>query len=615
SMISNGQVLTLSEWLVTLPVDLLYRNPTLISLQGAVTVFRGDTGQGLKLLDQAVDGLRRVGDPTPLAHTLYRRSTAYRIVGQYRNALHDADEALELLRPENQSNVEYADALLSKGTALYSLGELNEALTLLQRSLLAYQSLGDENTAAKVYIEIGRVAKTLGKYVDAEDAYSRALNHYQSTGNLNWQANLYNNLGVLQHDRSDYAAATSSFEKAIQYARIAGSQRLEAYTLASIGDLYLELDAVQETREAYRQSREISQRIQEKYLLFYLSLMEARIKLREEDWAGAREIIEFAQAQADVQGAEAEKFMYRMEHGRIQLALGKSEDALMDFNESLAFFTHQRYENQIPRARLYAMIAAYVAGEKEVARQHAQLLQPLLAQPEKQKIIIAAGREARASIEELREEPELFSLIQVLLPQVEQHMQGIPGLRRLIRRHAVVVPFAPPKMTIRALGRVQVKISDHVVTSSEWQVQTARDLFFLLLANPKGLTKEQIGEIFWPDSSPSELKLRFKNTIYRLRHAAGKDVIVFLGNEIYLFNREIDYEYDIESFLKEINLAEKADTATKRQKHLASAIHHFGGKFLPDVDEDWVIVERERLAEAYMKAVLQLAEIYLDSKE
>ena len=83
----------------------------------------------------------------------------------------------------------------------------------------------------------------------------------RSTNNFIWQANLYNNLGILQHGRKNYVEATSSFEKAIHYAKIGGSPRLEAYTLTSIGDLYQELDAHQETFEAYRQAREIAQRI------------------------------------------------------------------------------------------------------------------------------------------------------------------------------------------------------------------------------------------------------------------------------------------------------------------------------------------------------------------
>ncbi len=56
--------------------------------------------------------------------------------------------------------------------------------------------------------------------------------------------------------------------------------------------------------------------------------------------------------------------------------------------------------------------------------------------------------------------------------------------------------------------------------------------------------------IFWPEASPEEAKFRFKNTVYRLRRAVGKDSIL-LEQDFYRFNNKMDYEYDVELFLKE----------------------------------------------------------------
>ena len=126
--------------------------------------------------------------------------------------------------------------------------------------------------------------------------------------------------------------------------------------------------------------------------------------------------------------------------------------------------------------------------------------------------------------------------------------------RRRIRKEATIIPFAPAKIEIRAFGRTEVIVKDRILTISDWKTQMSRDLFFLFLAHPEGLTKEEVGEIMWPDLSSAELKLRFKNAIYRMRHAIGSEVVHFQDN-YYQFNRSIDYEYDVQSFLNASNSA------------------------------------------------------------
>jgi two-component SAPR family response regulator len=243
------------------------------------------------------------------------------------------------------------------------------------------------------------------------------------------------------------------------------------------------------------------------------------------------------------------------------------------------------------------------------------LLLTALDAPEQRRQLIQAGREVIATLALAGAEGARKALPAALLTQVEDYSNSISSARRLVRRHAGVVPFAPPKMIIRTMGKVQVKVADRVITSSDWQVQTARDLFLLLLAHPEGLTKEAIGEIFWPDSTISELKLRFKNTIYRLRHGAGKDAILFEGESRYLFNRTMDYEYDVESYLKEISLAERADTTEKRVAHYQNALRLYRGDYLPDLDESWVIAERERLFQSYIDVLLKLANMAMNNQK
>jgi len=92
-----------------------------------------------------------------------------------------------------------------------------------------------------------------------------------------------------------------------------------------------------------------------------------------------------------------------------------------------------------------------------------------------------------------------------------------------------------------------VKIGEHEVSNQEWQSLAALELLVLIINSESDYSKDQIFELLWPQVSPNDLPLRFKNTLYRLRRVVGKDAIILMNNR-YFFNRSLDYEYDVESF-------------------------------------------------------------------
>jgi two-component SAPR family response regulator len=233
---------------------------------------------------------------------------------------------------------------------------------------------------------------------------------------------------------------------------------------------------------------------------------------------------------------------------------------------------------------------------------------------ERRTCLVAWAREVIPQLHLLQKSPFTTPVVADLAAQVEQFGKDLALLRTQVRRRASVVPFAPPRMFIRALGRIEVKIADRLVTGFDWQTQTARDLLFFILSHPEGLTKEMIGLVFWQDASPAELRLRFKNVVYRLRHAAGRDVIVY-QDEYYRFNSAIDYEYDVEIFQKEAAQIQQVEDIQLKIQHSKAAIQAYRGPYLPEVEETWVIMERERLYQIYMDTLLKLAGYYLETRQ
>jgi LuxR family maltose regulon positive regulatory protein len=230
---------------------------------------------------------------------------------------------------------------------------------------------------------------------------------------------------------------------------------------------------------------------------------------------------------------------------------------------------------------------------------------------------VVASREIKPLLEKVRKTPEISQQVSGLLKEIDAFERKIPTLRRRMRRKVSVVPFAPPKLTIQALGKAVVTLDGLPIANPEWQTQRrVRDLFFYMLTYSEGITKEKIGVIFWPDSSAAQLKLQFKNTIYRLRCALGKDVILFDENQNrYRFNRDLDYDYDVEEFQKQLRQVQSETEPEKQIAGYRAIIRLYKGYYLPDNEETWVLPERERLHRNYINAILKLAEIYLGISE
>lgn len=185
-----------------------------------------------------------------------------------------------------------------------------------------------------------------------------------------------------------------------------------------------------------------------------------------------------------------------------------------------------------------------------------------------------------------------------------------PDIRKTLKRQNTVIQFTSYQVTIRSLGKMQVRIGDHVVNTSDWKSPAARDLFFYLLAHPNGATKEEIGEVFWPDSTPEELRLRFKNTVYRLRRAVGNDAVLY-EDDVYQFNHSIDYDYDVEHFQREISMAQSTDEVELQIKHYKSAASIYQGEFLTKADQNWIHSQREQYQRQFIAGTLKLANLLM----
>lgn len=610
-LIVKGRLQTLSAWLDTLPAEILSARPFIISLQGAVAGMTGNSSLAISLYNQAIEAMQLPEDRQYLARALAWRAVTHRLAGNLAVSMADSRESLGLIDNDPELVKVKAENLRCIGLCLSKQGKLAESLTWLQQALATSQSIRDEENCAIIRLGLGLAFENLGRFAESKEMYQAALEHWQKTDNNVWLANLLNNLGALQHLTGDYEQAIHSYEMALHHARISHNLRYEAFVMAGIGDLYSDLDSVAEARLAYTHARQLAERIQVRYLQIYVDVQEAALLTLEGDEGGAGRLLEHARALTHHDRSMVETFLYELEFAGLRIHQGKAEQAIDDLERVAAYFEAEGHKNQRDKAELYLILAyGQVQRYEKLVENLLKLLASLNSGNPSPALIAAASRHLDA-LKRLSELDYLGGQMQELFSAVEQFRSQLPQLRRFMRQHPIAVPFGPALISIRALGKMQVRVNNHLVTMAEWQTQAARDLFFLILAHPEGLTKEEIGVILWPDASPNDLRFRIKNTVYRLRHAIGKDVIL-LDQESYRFNDMLDYEYDVEQFLRENAQGGQAHEALQKLAHYREAIKCYKGAYLPEVNETWVHSPRTCLQQNYLNILLQVAELYLE---
>jgi LuxR family maltose regulon positive regulatory protein len=609
---ASGNLLALSDWLAGCKDSDYKKHPELLSLLGSVRIMRGQVEEALVCLDKAIPQLLELHDRSHIIRALLRHSDACRLLGKYQQAIKDAMQALSLSSRSPARIPQHAKVLRALGINYYHVGSFVKARSYLQRALAIYQNLNDSHNTALLSLELGLVLTCMGEYQKAEDAYTRALGLWSASGNLVWQANLCNNLGVLYHQTGQMVAAVNTLERAHALAKQSGYRRLEAFSLASIGEIYRDLGAYSEVEQAYLQAEVINDKVKDKYLALNIKLAQGDLTLRKNDFNQARLISNQALEQARKDASDFEIALAWAWQGKFLTLLGEPDKAINSLNSALEVFTRERDLANGNPARLYLSVAQYMAGEKTIALKGLARLLQSIGDLNKWNNLIIPARELKPCLHDMLGVTEYNQGLSQLLALVADFEEKLPSLRRQIRQRTLTVPFSPPRLSIRGLGTMQVKLNNKLVTNTMWQTILSRDLFFYMLQHPGGISKEAVGLAFWPDAEPGDMKLRFKNAIYRLRRAIGKEVILF-DDDRYLFNRSMDYEYDVDLFLNELAQAQMEDVPPDKLIHLRQAIHTYKGSFLPGFDEIETMTERERLQQLFETACISAAEIALKS--
>ena len=169
------------------------------------------------------------------------------------------------------------------------------------------------------------------------------------------------------------------------------------------------------------------------------------------------------------------------------------------------------------------------------------------------------------------------------------------------------------RLSISFLGTFQITLAQQPIT--HFRSANNQGLFAYLLLHPeKPIARESLIALFWPDESEKKwAQIIYANLFFNYVKLLGDTEN---GNQPYLsvtrqtvqFNRESDYEADVQAFLHGIDVGD-----------LETAVSHYQGELLPGFTcdslefESWLRQEREQLHNLALETMAELTRDYLQN--
>lgn len=162
-----------------------------------------------------------------------------------------------------------------------------------------------------------------------------------------------------------------------------------------------------------------------------------------------------------------------------------------------------------------------------------------------------------------------------------------------------------PVLSIRLLGGFQlVQGQSPVATITSPGLQSL--LAYLVLHAGIPQSRSQLAFLFWPDSSEAQARSHLRTSLHRLRRGLlDADRFLRVDSRTVEWCADAPFALDVAEFQSALA---RAQLMTAREE-LEKAIALYRGDLVPGCYDDWILPERERLRQAFLKALEQLVRI------
>lgn len=164
-------------------------------------------------------------------------------------------------------------------------------------------------------------------------------------------------------------------------------------------------------------------------------------------------------------------------------------------------------------------------------------------------------------------------------------------------------------LRLHLLGSFRLLHRDEAVKGFD-QARLQELFAYLLLHRNAPVSRQQLAFVFWPDSTEEQARTNLRNLWHRLRRALPDADRLLTADDLTMqWRGDPTCWLDVAEFEDHLKQAVVA-SAEDQILHLAQAVAVYGGELMPGCYSDWLLAERDRLAQEYGAALAQLAALH-----
>ncbi|MDZ7729686.1 MAG: BTAD domain-containing putative transcriptional regulator [Dehalococcoidia bacterium] len=599
SLFQRGAYSTLRRALDAIGPDDVHADAFLAALNARLLSHQGKPGDAAEI---SQDVLGRESAPIEaLHHARLARARALRLLGR----MNEVHAVLDVPMDDQPSDplLQAEFAWHRAHTVLAIDSDLERAHELLSQSMAAAQDAGSRvlellcrSTIGQVLVMKGDGPASVAELVAAAQGWREM----RGSAHLAW---VLNNLGMAHIMVGDIESALASLAEARDESRIAGNSRAEAFAIASLGDALLADGNAAEARTHYEQTMSAcaDEHLDESLAALATAGLAGAL-LEQGDVERADFVIRHAVEIAEGLGSPFELATCLQQQAAIASAAEVHAEAVKLASRAVDMFASIGADAALRQARYRLALIHFRDGEREAAETVLVDLSSTITAP-----WMAGG------LRPLVKEHPMFA------QWVESREVAAPSLRRVIREAAfapepATAPEEPssayPRVVARSLGSTRVVVDGVEVSDEDWESVRAKELFFLFLAHPEGIRKEEAFAYLYPDLPASRCNSQFHSNLYRVRKALYKESII-KRDGAYLLNPDGDFDWDVDRFREALDTASGLPAgSSERAAAYEEALQLYRGPFADAFFSEWAASLRDQLAQRSVEALAMLGGYY-----